>query len=283
MNVLSLFDGISCGQLALKRARVKVHKYYASEIDEDAMAVTMKHFPKTTQLGDVTKIKGMNLPRIDLLIGGSPCQGFSASGKKLNFNDPRSKLFFEFVRLRKELKPKYFFLENVVMPKRWEIIISKYLGVSAIKLNSSLASAQNRNRLYWTNIPFSKFEDRGIVFGDVFEGVDNRKEVSEKLYRVRRLNNGMYQGGSRTNIKGSQTNTLATLNSKTSCITTSNTPRFLYGGVRYNCSVLEMERLQTLPDNYVSSIIKTKTGANKAIGNAWTVDVIVQFFKNLKS
>src|SRR5687768_5833322 len=108
MNVFSAFDGISCGQLALQGAGIKVDNYYASEIDKHAIKVTMHHFPNTIQVGDITQVKANNLPKIDLLIGGSPCQGFSFAGKQLNFEDPRSKLFLEYVRLLKELKPTYF-------------------------------------------------------------------------------------------------------------------------------------------------------------------------------
>ena len=152
MNVLSLFDGMSCGQIALNRLGIKYDNYYASEIDKYAIQVTQKNYPNTKQIGDVTKIKGEDLPKIDLLIGGSPCQGFSFAGKRLNFEDPRSKLFFEYVRLLNELKPKYFLLENVKMKKESQDVISKYLGVEPIKINSNLLSAQNRSRLYWTNI-----------------------------------------------------------------------------------------------------------------------------------
>jgi DNA (cytosine-5)-methyltransferase 3A len=149
INVLSLFDGMSCGQLALSRLGIEVENYYAAEIDTHAIKVTQHNFPNTIQLGDVTKIKGSDLPKIDLIIGGSPCQGFSFAGKQLNFNDPRSALFFEFVRLIKECKPKYFLLENVVMKKESEKVITELLGVEPIMINSSLVSAQNRKRLYW--------------------------------------------------------------------------------------------------------------------------------------
>ena len=117
LNVLSLFDGMSCGRIALERVGIKVNKYYASEIDKHAIKVTQHNYPDTIQLGSVTEIKGTDLPQIDLLIGGSPCQGFSFAGKGLNFEDPRSKLFFEFVRLLKECNPKWFLLENVKMKK----------------------------------------------------------------------------------------------------------------------------------------------------------------------
>ena len=170
MNVLSLFDGMSCGQIALDQLGIKVDNYYAAEIDKYAIKIAKKNYPNTIHLGDVTKIKGEDLPQIDLLIGGSPCQGFSFAGKQLNFDDPRSALFFEFVRLLKETKPKYFMLENVRMKKEYQDVISKHLGVKPIMINSALVSAQNRVRLYWTNIPnITQPEDRGIVLQDVLE------------------------------------------------------------------------------------------------------------------
>jgi DNA (cytosine-5)-methyltransferase 3A len=168
MNVLSVFDGISCGQIALNKAGIKVDNYYAAEIDKWAIQVTQANYPNTVQLGDVTQVRGEDLPRIDLLMGGSPCQGFSFAGKQLNFEDPRSKLFFEFVRLKEELKPTYFFLENVKMKKEYQDVITNLLGVEPIEVNSALVSAQNRKRLYWTNIPgFVMPEDRGILLKDI--------------------------------------------------------------------------------------------------------------------
>ena len=168
--VLSLFDGMSCGQIALNRAGISYGKYYASEIDKHAIKVTQHNYPNTIQLGSVTDIKCTDLPKIDLLIGGSPCQGFSFAGKGLNFDDPRSKLFFEFVRLLEETKPKYFLLENVKMKQEFQDIISKQLGVKPILINSSLVSAQNRERLYWTNIPIQGLpNDKGLFLKDVIE------------------------------------------------------------------------------------------------------------------
>ena len=170
MKILSLFDGMSCGQLAIDRIGIKNYTYYASEIDKYAIQIARKNFPNTIHLGDVTSIKSANLPKIDLLIGGSPCQGFSFAGKQLAFDDPRSQLFFEFVRLLKELKPKYFLLENVRMKKEYLDIITKYLGVEPVLINSSLFSAQNRQRYYWTNIPFNKnIVDKGIILKDILE------------------------------------------------------------------------------------------------------------------
>ena len=180
MNVLSLFDGMSCGQIALNRLGVKYDKYFASEIDKYAIQITKKNYPNTIHIGDVTAIKAAELPKIDLLIGGSPCQGFSFAGSQLAFDDPRSKLFFEFVRLLKELKPKYFLLENVRMKKEYLDIITEQLGVEAILINSSLVSAQNRQRYYWTNIPgIAQPKDKGIVLKDILEdGFNTEKDKS---------------------------------------------------------------------------------------------------------
>ena len=176
INVLSLFDGMSCGQIALDKLGVEVDKYYASEIDKYAMTIAKKNYPNILHIGDVTKVDGTKLDKIDLMIGGSPCQGFSFAGKQLNFNDPRSALYFEFVRLLKETKPKYFLLENVRMKKEFQAIITKDLGVEPIMINSSLLSAQNRVRLYWTNIPnITQPNDLGIVLKDIIEdGVTDR-------------------------------------------------------------------------------------------------------------
>ena len=167
---------MSCGQLALDRLGINVDVYLAAEIDKYAMSIAKKNYPNTIHLGDVTKLRGMDLPKIDLLMGGSPCQGFSFAGKQLNFDDPRSALFFEFVRLLEETNPKYFLLENVRMKQEYQDIISEHLGVKPIMINSALMSAQNRVRLYWTNIPgVTQPEDKGIVLKDILEdGVVDR-------------------------------------------------------------------------------------------------------------
>lgn len=183
MNVLSLFDGMSCGQIALNRLGVKYDKYFASEIDKYAIQITKQNYPDTIHIGDVTAIKAAELPKIDLLMGGSPCQGFSFAGSQLAFDDPRSKLFFEFVRLLKELKPKYFLLENVRMKKEYLDIITEHLGVEPILINSALVSAQNRQRYYWTNIPgILQPKDKGIVLKDILETNPNEiTKMSDKF------------------------------------------------------------------------------------------------------
>lgn len=213
MNVLSLFDGMSCGQIALERANKKVDNYFASEIDKHAISVAMHNFPNTKQLGSVTGVDGYKLPKIDLLIGGSPCQSFSFAGKRKGMStkceteiltldhylklkaegyefEGQSYLFWEYMRLLNEVKPKYFLLENVIMGEKWEKILSRAIGVNAIEINSSLVSAQNRRRLYWTNIglePGGLFgdlvsiikqpKDKGIMLKDILES-----QVDEKYY-----------------------------------------------------------------------------------------------------
>jgi site-specific DNA-cytosine methylase len=176
MNILSLFDGISCGQLALGRTRLQIDNYFASEISKDCMDVANRNFPNTIQLGDVQTI---DVPRnIDVLIGGSPCQGFSVAGKGLNFVDPRSRLFFDFVRVLEICKPKYFLLENTPMKAEWRDIISSYLGVQPVTINSELVSAQSRKRLYWTNIPnITQPKDKNILLCDILDPI-----VDEKYY-----------------------------------------------------------------------------------------------------
>lgn len=179
MRVLSLFDWMSCGQLALQRANIKVDKYFASEIDKYAIQITTKNFPDTVQLWDIKNLTKENLPKnIDLFIWWSPCQWFSFAGKQLNFEDERSKLFFEYVRILKLTKPKYFLFENVRMKKEYQDVISKYLWVEPIMINSSLVSAQNRVRLYWTNIPnIEQPTDKNIKLSDILEdGVTNREK-----------------------------------------------------------------------------------------------------------
>ena len=170
MNVLSLFDGMSCGQIALDRLGIKVDNYFASEIDKHAIKITQKNYPNTIQIGSVTEVKGADLPKIDLLYGGSPCQSFSRSGDGSGF-DGKSKLFWEFVRVLKETNPKYFLLENVVMKKEWQDVITEALGVNPIQICSSKFSAQKRQRLYWTNIKIdTNIVDKEITLADIVKG-----------------------------------------------------------------------------------------------------------------
>ncbi|MPM00578.1 Modification methylase HpaII [bioreactor metagenome] len=273
MKILSLFDGISCGRVALERAGIPVEKYYASEIDKYAIRVAQKNYPDTIQVGDVTQIDGSKFRDIDILIGGSPCQGFSFAGKQLNFEDPRSKLFFEYVRILNEIKPKYFLLENVCMKKECEDVISQALGVFPMMINSSLVSAQNRKRLYWTNISkVTRPKDRGIVWGDVREhGVP-----SGAFYYTDKAKNWIHRHEERTGKKlkifddGDKMQMLeASMHKKYS------SQRF-FGindtyGIRY-ITPLECERCQTLPDEYTSCVSNTQRYIQ--LGNGWTVDVV---------
>ena len=301
MNVLSLFDGMSCGQIALNRANIQYNNYFASEIDKNAIKVTQHHYPNTVQLGDVTKIEFI-ASKIDLLIGGSPCQGFSFAGKQLNFDDSRSKLFFEFVRLIDECKPTYFLLENVVMKKEYEDVITKYLEVEPIKINSSLVSAQNRVRLYWTNIPNVKEpEDRNISLSDILEddsiinpGAISGRRLNKATIIGRRLNPDGKRKDYDKDIPITQClEVRATNTNKSNCLTTVDKDNVLTTmpiGRHPNAfkdklpfryyTLKEYERLQTIPENY-TSVVSTSQ-AKKMIGNAWTVDVISHIFSYLK-
>ena len=204
MKVLSLFDGMSCGQIALDQLGIPVETYYASEIDKYAIQVTQANYPKTIHVGDVTKLNPKDFTDVDLIMAGSPCQGFSFAGKQLAFDDPRSALFFEFIRLLKKIKPKYFLLENVRMKKEFLDIISQEVskcypeitfGISPILINSSLLSAQSRQRYYWTNIPnVQQPEDRGIVLRDILE-TDVDDELSEEAKDYMNRSSDKWSGG----------------------------------------------------------------------------------------
>ena len=308
LNVLSLFDGMSCGQLALKKAGIKVNKYFSSEIDKYAIKVTQANFPDTIQLGDVKAITSNQVDNIDLFIGGSPCQGFSFAGKQLNFNDPRSKLFFEYARLLKEIKPKYFLLENVRMKKESQDIISKCLGIEPIAINSNIVSAQNRYRLYWTNIPFTMPKDKGLILADILEpleDLDPKYLAGDKLLKN-------YKGGDQLNPDyKSQANTVHDITKPcpTLCAGTHGyangyiqsmdvrkKSKAIRSGGRgsydrhewdsvdnLHCrklTPLECERLQTVPDRYTEEVSDTQR--YKMLGNGWTVDVIAHIFGGLK-
>lgn len=282
MNVLSLFDGMSCGQIALNRAGIKYDKYFASEIDKPAIKVTMANYPNTIQLGSVLDVKASDLPKIDLLIGGSPCQGFSFAGKQLNFNDPRSSLFFEYVRLLRECNPRYFLLENVKMKKEYEDIITDFLGVKPVKINSSLVSAQNRERLYWTNIPIKTLpEDKGLTLKDVISDATHHKITIKHSETIRRTKNYAQYDQS---LKGhnSQDQRFFYLSGKSGCITKSRSsiPKVEYGDEIILLLPEEVETLQTVPTGY-TSIVNTQD-RYAMLGNGWTVDIIAHIFKGIK-
>lgn len=280
INVLSLFDGMSAGQLALNKLNIPINNYYASEIEESAIKVTQHHFPNTKQLGDVTKWKewDINWSEIDLVIGGSPCQGFSFAGKQLNFNDERSKLFFEFVnichRVADENPKMFFMLENVKMKKQYEDIITNYLGIKPININSKLVSAQNRNRLYWTNIPeITQPKDKNILFKDIINNDYEFKPLTKWFFN---------KWGDKQKI-----DTLKTIyHDKSFCLTTnrSHSKNYYLNKDRTMARMLErdeVEVLQTFPKGYTNLVSKTQ--AHKMLGNSWTVDVIVHIFSFLKS
>jgi len=301
MNVLSCFDGMSCGQLALHKAGVKVDNYFASEIDKHAIKVTQANFPSTKQLGDIQKVTKAQTGQIDLLIGGSPCQGFSFAGKQLNFDDPRSKLFFEFVRLKEELKPSYFLLENVRMKKESQDIISKYMGCQPVLINSSLVSAQNRQRLYWTNIPFEIPKDRGVMLADILVSGFTDREKSYcldanyfkggnlKRYFQRSSRQLVFTGAAkrgRYNADGKSTNQQLELrfDGKSNALTTTRKTTLtanLKDLTYRKLTVTECERLQTVPDNYTNHVSNTQR--YKMLGNGWTVDVISSIFEGLNN
>ena len=287
MNVLSLFDGMSCGQIALDKLDIKVDNYFASEIDKYAIQITKKNYPDTRHIGDVLNVNGSSLPKIDLLIGGSPCQGFSFAGKQLNFEDPRSKLFFQFVRLLKECKPKYFLLENVRMKKEYQDIISKYLNIQPILINSSLVSAQNRERLYWTNIPnITQPNDKGIVIKDIMMDLPFNKERIKYTYIPKTFRKGSichhigtanFKGGQqlkRVYSRFGKAPTLTTISGGCQEKKISNEK-----GNWRELSPIEYERLQTVPDNYTEDV--KKSARYTMLGNGWTVDVIAHIFKAL--
>tara|TARA_Y100000004_G_scaffold41487_3_gene45168 strand:- start:1161 stop:2000 length:840 start_codon:yes stop_codon:yes gene_type:complete len=274
MNVLSLFDGMSCGQLALKKANIKYDNYFASEIDKYAINVTQTNFPLTKQLGCITTVQGEDLPKIDLLFGGSPCQSFSNAGSGKGF-DGKSKLFWEFVRVLKEVDPTYFLLENVVMKKEWEAIITNTLGVSPVKINSRLLSAQNRPRLYWTNIPnVREPEDQKIFIKDILD-----TEIKEKFYlsdkAVAKIERSKF-GREYANIDTPKTRTLIAGYYKIP----SDGIYYDDGKRKRRYTPTECEKLQTVPVNYTDSVSDTQR--YKMLGNGWTVDVIAYIFKNLK-
>ena len=287
INVLSLFDGMSCGQIALERAGIKVDNYFASEIDKYSIKVCMKNYPETKQIGDITGVHGCDLPKIDLLCGGSPCQGFSFAGKGLNFEDPRSKLFFEYVRLLRECKPTYFLLENVVMKKEYQDVISELLGVKPIIINSNLVSAQNRKRLYWTNIPITQLPtDKGVLLKDIIENrfVDRCESYCIDANYGHGGNFAQYYTKARRQLvfKDKAQTILSTIykeNAKSMMQRKKFGLVVSDGDYARKLTPTECERLQTLPDNYTDSVSSTQR--YKMLGNGWTVDVIAHIFKHL--
>jgi DNA (cytosine-5)-methyltransferase 3A len=307
MKVLSLFDGISCGRVALERAGIEVEKYYASEINPYSIQIAKKNYPSTIEIGDVRDIETIWYKDCDLLIGGSPCQNFSFAGrrngastkenikivtleqymdyKKKGFEfDGYSYLFWEYVRVLKELKPKYFLLENVRMSKEWEAVITETLGVKPIMINSSLVSAQSRHRLYWTNIEgITQPTDKGLLLKDVLKDTYSEKEVLSDLIqsRFKLISNSKSACGTTKPEfrKIGERDVVYGDNNKMGCLVATDykQPKQVYhNGVLRKISPEEAELLQTLPEGYTSGISNTRRF--ECIGNGWTVDVISHIF-----
>jgi len=281
MNVLSLFDGMSCGQIALNRAGIKYDNYFASEIKKHAIEVTQHNYPNTIQLGDVTKVKAADLPKIDLLIGGSPCQDFSiANRERLGLKGQKSSLFYEYLRLLKECIPKYFLLENVSMNDYSLRQITQLLGAYPVNIDSYLVSGAYRNRYYWTNINqkevglFSELmpdiatpKDKGIKFQDVLES-----GYTDKL-KARSINT--HNGNSEKN----QANMYRRYKTTGMDNIVFLSPDFDWTkGVRF-LTQTELERLMTVPEGY-TKILNVKK-AHNLLGDGWTVDVIAHIFSHI--
>ena len=311
MNVLSLFDGMSGGQLALQKAGLQVDKYYSCEIDEYAQSVTRYNFPNTIFLGDVTKVDFSKLKDIDIVIAGSPCQDLSfAKGNGKGLEGSRSSLFYKFVEAIEVCKPEYFLLENVKMKQEWKDIISDLLGVQPIFINSADFSAQNRQRLYWTNIPVytwtpcnDKLQDileTGQVDRDKSHCLDanyfkggNLKSYFEKHRRQLVFNRCIQVG--EADIKGrdilkrvySPEGKAPTL---TTCGGGHREPKVYVPPLQWRkLTPIECERLQTVPDNYTSKGVRdgkevkiSNTQRYKMLGNGWTIDVIAHIFESLR-
>ncbi len=278
INVFSAFDGKSCGQIALNKVGIEYENYFSSEIDEAPIKVTQYNYPNTIQVGDITKIKSENFPKIDLLIGGSPCQGFSFAGKQLNFEDPRSKLFFEFARLKNELNPTYFLLENVKMKKEYQDVISKHVGVEPIRINASLLSAAKRDRLYWTNIPNVTIPIANeITFDDININTNNWIE-KERIEKIKRW---------KAQQKPLENATLIGSKSKLPCLTARGYNQYHSGMIlitngtdyRYLTNE-EAELAHNIPIGYTS--ICNDRERSHMIGNGWSINTVSHIFSFLK-
>lgn len=294
MNVLSLFDGVSCARIALDNLGINIDKYYASEIDKYAISVSKKNYPDIIHLGDIKDIEAKDLPKIDLLIGGSPCQDLSNAQKGLGLKGEKSSLFYEYIRLLKEVQPKYFLLENV--KNKWGNIMSNYVGVDYVEVNSSILSAQSRPRYYWTNIDFEKFPQK-LSKTTLIDIVEN--EVDKKYYLNKSgldtfldevvLNKSISKDGinkvfeipKEIHKDNERQRRVYSLKSKSPTILAraDTTKIFISNKVR-KLTPLECERLQCIPDNYTS--LASDTQRYKMIGNAFTVSVIEHFLKGLR-
>jgi len=285
MNVLSLFDGMSCGQIALDKLGIKVDNYFASEVDKYAMQVTMKNYPNTKQIGSVTDVKAKDLPSINLLIGGSPCQDFSTlKFEREELRGSKSKLFYEFLRLKKELNPKYWLLENVQMKKESKLQLDEYLGVVGVLIDSNEFTAQNRKRYYWTNIPIDEIEKKHILIDDVIND-----KVDEKYYckehQIKHYEPCKYVA------KGNSVEVIDFYNksikyNKANCITPhafrydrSATNIVKVNGRLRKLTENECETMQGVPRDYTNFVASGQR--YKMLGNGWTVDVIAHIFSGM--
>ena len=307
MNVLSLFDGMSCGQIALNRAGIEYNNYYAAEIDKYAIKVTQANYPNTIQMGSVTEWRTWDIDwgSVGLFFGGSPCQGFSFAGKQLAFDDPRSKLFFVYVDILEHIKkhnPKVkFMLENVRMKKEHLEVINNYLGVEPIFINSSLVSAQNRQRFYWCNWERLNPVDKGILLKDVLEDLPS----CPIGIKVRDKSNCLRVGGRSSPFGSKQIwdSPFQRINKKGKIKPSIDKAGCLTGGgnsvgnhsdmdivhseyVTRRYSVRECGRLQTIPEYIINIMIScgvSNSQLYKMLGNGWTVDVIAHIFKGMDS
>lgn len=279
INVLSLFDGISIAQLALKELNIPIENYYASEIDKNAIKVTQYRFPGTIQLGDVREVDGTDLPFIDLLIFGSPCQDLSSMRKDRNgLAGKQSGLFFEALRILKEVNPRYFIMENVgSMSKFDKKVISDLLGVQPIQINSSLVGPALRNRYYWTNIPdvIAPTNAKHILKNCIENGyVDRRKANAVLTKNVPYTRNGLIRYLTKSIGQVVFLNKSFALEPKESKLDLLESKSDAEVKALFRpFTVTELERLQTLPDGYVGDILK-KTPSHHAIGNSFTLDMI---------
>tara|TARA_R100000234_G_C4956437_1_gene159769 strand:- start:17 stop:865 length:849 start_codon:yes stop_codon:yes gene_type:complete len=272
MNVLSLFDGMSCGQIALNRLGIKYENYFASEIKKAAIQVTQENYPNTIQLGDIRNLKGKDLPKIDLILAGSPCQDLSIANKeRKGLLGEKSSLFYEFVRLLNETKPKYFLLENVKMKDEEEYKISKILGVFPQLFNSSLVSAQNRNRLYWFNFGRQKLNLLGDIFCDIENPKDKNillKDIIENGFVVRDKAFCLLEGYSRPNKSSRKRFRRYKFGFSNIVFEKENLSPFF----NRLLTKKEMERLQTVPEGYTKNLTWEKSAS--VLGDGWTVDII---------
>jgi DNA (cytosine-5)-methyltransferase 3A len=277
MNVLSLFDGMSCGQIALNNLGINIDNYFACEIKKHAIKCTLDNFPNTIQLGDVRKVKGKDLPKIDLLIGGSPCQDFSRANKvRDGLDGEKSSLFFEYIRLLKECNPKYFLLENVIMSEYNYYFICNELNCEPVRLCGSLVSAALRDRLFWTNIPPFHYDITGRLISDIPAPKD------KKIFLQSVLDSGTVKTSKHTCLntnsgRGGSQEYLIHRNNTTGMIT------LIYeddGTVR-TVNKNELEKLHNIPKGYTRNL--TQPQAGNLIGDGWTVGIVEHIFKHLKN